>query len=110
MRVGLPRINRQPELALSTHNHKYGCSGVRERPDEFLTHGMDEVTDVKFNGSLQKRLVLIDGEEESGSGVREYEGDERRSRRKNKRREEKTCVIVWYLRRKHPYTEPEHLQ
>ncbi|KRY52770.1 Copia protein [Trichinella britovi] len=73
-------------------------------------HGMDEVTDVKFNGSLQKRLVLIDGEEESGSGVREYEGDERRSRRKNKRREEKTCVIVWYLRRKHPYTEPEHLQ
>ncbi|KRX72252.1 hypothetical protein T06_6549, partial [Trichinella sp. T6] len=56
-------------------------------------HGMDEVTDVKFNGSLQKRLVLIDGEEESGSGVREYEGDERRSRRKNKRREEKTYVI-----------------
>ncbi|KRY41036.1 UbiD family decarboxylase [Trichinella spiralis] len=89
---------------------RYGTSNKIFRIFDTHKHRVDEVADVKFNGSLQKRLVLIDGEEESGSGVREYEGDERRSRRKNKRREEKTCVIVWYLRRKHPYTEPEHLQ
>ncbi|KRX12900.1 Retrovirus-related Pol polyprotein from transposon TNT 1-94 [Trichinella nelsoni] len=89
---------------------RYGTSNKVFRIFDTHKHRMDEVTDVKFNGSLHKRLVLIDGEEESDSGVREYEGDERRSRRKNSRREEKTCVIVWYLRRKHPNTEPEHLQ
>ncbi|OUC47837.1 integrase core domain protein, partial [Trichinella nativa] len=52
------------------------CNGMAERENRTLAekarvfgdtnkHRVDEVTDVKFNESLQKRLVLIDGEEDS---------------------------------------------
>ncbi|KRY05995.1 hypothetical protein T03_9819 [Trichinella britovi] len=43
MRVRLPRINRQPELALSTHNHKYIAATVT----------MNAGTDAQESGSDQ---------------------------------------------------------
>ncbi|KRZ00412.1 Retrovirus-related Pol polyprotein from transposon TNT 1-94 [Trichinella zimbabwensis] len=42
----------------------YGLSNKMFRVFDTNKHRVDEVTDVKFNESLQKRLVLIDGEEE----------------------------------------------
>ncbi|KRY19033.1 Retrovirus-related Pol polyprotein from transposon TNT 1-94, partial [Trichinella patagoniensis] len=43
----------------------YGPSNKMFRVFDTNKHRVDEVTDVQFNESLQKRLVLIDGEEDS---------------------------------------------
>ncbi|KRZ81762.1 Retrovirus-related Pol polyprotein from transposon TNT 1-94 [Trichinella sp. T8] len=62
------------------HLQIFGCDAYVHIPDQHRKkfnrrarkvfgdtnkHRVDEVTDVKFNDSLQKRLVLIDGEEDS---------------------------------------------
>ncbi|KRY71586.1 hypothetical protein T4A_9373 [Trichinella pseudospiralis] len=36
----ITQITPRPGFTLSAHNQKYGCSGVRERADEFLTDSL----------------------------------------------------------------------